>query len=41
MAGDLKQPATRMATAFQAGLLKVAYAMKALAKKLEEAGQAA
>lgn len=38
MAGDLKQPAAKMATVFQAGLLKVAYAMKALAKKQEEAG---
>lgn len=35
MAGDLKQPATKMATVFQAGLLKVAYAMQALAKKQE------
>jgi large subunit ribosomal protein L10 len=41
MAGGLKQPAVKMATAFQAGLLKVAYAMKALAKKQEEAGGAA
>jgi large subunit ribosomal protein L10 len=35
MAGDLKQPAAKMARAFQAGLLKVAYAMNALGKKLE------
>lgn len=41
MAGDLKQPATKVATVFQAGLLKVAHAMNALAKKLEEGGQAA
>jgi large subunit ribosomal protein L10 len=33
MAGDLKQPAAKMAMVFQAGLLKVAYAMKALASK--------
>jgi large subunit ribosomal protein L10 len=36
MAGDLKQPAGKLAMAFQAGLLKVAYAMQALAKKQEE-----
>lgn len=41
MAGDLKQPAVKMAMVFQAGLLKVAYAMNALAKKKEEAGEAA
>jgi large subunit ribosomal protein L10 len=41
MAGDLKQPATKMAMVFQAGLLKVAYAMNALATKKEEAGEAA
>jgi large subunit ribosomal protein L10 len=35
MAGDLKQPAAKMAMAFQAGLLKVAYAMNSLATKLE------
>lgn len=40
MAGGLKQPAVKMATAFQAGLLKVAYAMQALARKQEEAGGA-
>jgi large subunit ribosomal protein L10 len=33
MAGDFKQPATKMASVFQAGLLKVAYAMNALAEK--------
>lgn len=33
MAGDLKQPATKMASVMQAGLLKVAYAFKALADK--------
>jgi large subunit ribosomal protein L10 len=37
MAGDLKQPAAKLATVFQAGLLKVAYAMKALAEKKEAA----
>jgi len=37
LAGDFKQPAAKMATVFQAGLLKVAYAMKALAAKQEEA----
>jgi large subunit ribosomal protein L10 len=41
MAGELKQPAGKVATVFQAGLLKVAYAMQALAKKQEEAGEAA
>lgn len=41
MAGDLKQPAAKMATVFQAGMLKVAYAMNALAKKLEGPGEAA
>lgn len=41
MAGDLKQPAAKMARAFQASLLKVAYGMNALAKKREEAGTAA
>jgi large subunit ribosomal protein L10 len=41
MAGDLKQPATKMAMVFQAGLLKVAYAMNALAAKKEETGAAA
>jgi large subunit ribosomal protein L10 len=41
MARDLKQPATKMAMVFQAGLLKVAYAMQALAKKKEDAGAAA
>lgn len=38
MAGDLKQPAAKLATVMQAGLLKVAHAMNALAKKKEEAG---
>ncbi|MCL5269997.1 MAG: 50S ribosomal protein L10 [bacterium] len=37
MAGDLKQPAAKMAMAFQAGLLKVAYAMQSLSRKLESA----
>jgi large subunit ribosomal protein L10 len=37
MARDLKQPATQVATAMQAGLLKIAYAMQALARKLEPA----
>jgi len=41
MAGGMKQPAVKMAMAFQAGLLKVAYAMGALAKKKEETGEAA
>ncbi|HPK02676.1 MAG TPA: 50S ribosomal protein L10 [Candidatus Sumerlaeota bacterium] len=41
MARDLKAPATKMATVFQAGLLKVAHAMNALARKKEEAGEAA
>jgi large subunit ribosomal protein L10 len=41
MAGDLKQPAWKVAMVFQAGLLKVVYAMGALAKKLEASGQAA
>jgi len=41
MAGEFKQPAAKMATVFQAGLLKVAYAMKALAGKHEAAGAAA
>lgn len=41
MAGDLKQPASKMATVFQAGMLKVAYAMNALSKKLEGPGEAA
>ena len=39
MAYDLKQPATKMATVMQAGLLKVAHAMNAYARKLEESGQ--
>lgn len=41
MAGDFKQPAAKVAMVFQAGLLKVAYAMQALARKKEEAGEAA
>jgi large subunit ribosomal protein L10 len=41
MARDFKQPAAKVATVFQNGLLKVAHAMNALAKKLEEGGQAA
>jgi large subunit ribosomal protein L10 len=36
MAYDLKQPATKVATVFQAGLLKIAHAMNALAKKRQE-----
>lgn len=35
MAGDLKQPATKVATVVQASLLKVAYAFKSLGEKLE------
>jgi large subunit ribosomal protein L10 len=38
MARDLKQPATRVATVVQAGLLKVAYALQALGRKLEASG---
>ena len=41
MARDLKQPATRLATVMQAGLLKIAYAMQALAKKLDAGTPAA
>lgn len=41
MARDLKQPATKLATVMQNGLLKVAHGMQALARKLEEAGEAA
>ena len=41
MAGDLKQPAVKMAMVFQAGLLKVAYAMNALAEKKSAGGEAA
>lgn len=41
MAGDMKQPAVKLATAFQAGLLKVAYAMQALAKKQEGMSESA
>ena len=41
MARDLKQPATKLATVMQAGLLKVAYAMQAYAKKLEGGAGAA
>ena len=41
MAGDLKQPATKMASVCQAALLKIPYAMQALSRKLEEAGEAA
>jgi large subunit ribosomal protein L10 len=41
MAGDLKQPAVKVAVAFQAGLLKVAYAMQALARKQQAAGEGA
>jgi hypothetical protein len=37
MARDFKQPATKMASVFQAGLLKVAYAMQSLARKRGEA----
>jgi large subunit ribosomal protein L10 len=37
MAGDLKQPAAKMATVFQSGLLKMAYAMQALADKMGQA----
>ena len=41
LACGLKQPTTKMAMVFQAGLLKPVYAMKALARKLEEAGESA
>lgn len=41
MAGGMKQPAAKMATVFQAGLLKVAYAMKALADKQQQTGESA
>lgn len=41
LAGELKQPAGKVATVFQAGMLKVVYAMQALARKKEEAGEAA
>lgn len=41
IAGDFKQPATKMAAVMQQGLLKVAYAMKALADKQENTGVAA
>lgn len=41
MAGILKQPSARMATVMQAGLLKVAYAMKSLGEKLEKQGAGA
>lgn len=41
IAGDFKQPATKMAVVMQQGLLKVAYAMKALAEKQENTGVAA
>lgn len=35
LAGDLKQPATKVAMVMQAALLKIAHAMNALAKKQE------
>ena len=41
MARDLKQPATKVAGVMQAGLLKVAYAMQALARKQQGAGEPA
>ncbi len=41
LAGDFKQPAAKMAQVMQAGLLKVAYAMKALGDKKGGAGEAA
>lgn len=41
MAGDLKQPATKLAGVFQAALLKVARAMDALGRKQQEAGESA
>jgi large subunit ribosomal protein L10 len=41
MAGDLKQPATKMARVFQSGLAKMAYALAALASKKEQNGEAA
>ncbi len=41
MARDFKQPATKFATVMQAGLLKVAYAMQALSKKLDTGADAA
>ncbi len=37
MAGDFKQPATKLASACQAMVLKVAHAMQALARQKEEA----
>lgn len=37
MAIEFKQPATKMATVFNQGMLKMVYAMQALAKKREEA----
>ena len=37
MAGGFKQPAAKLATVLQAGLLKMAYAMQALARKQEAA----
>jgi large subunit ribosomal protein L10 len=41
LARDMKQPATKIAVAMQAALLKVAYAMQALARKKQEAGETA
>lgn len=41
IAGDFKQPAAKMAMVMQAGLLKIAYAMQALADQKEKSGEAA
>lgn len=41
LAGDFKQPATKLAIVMEAGIVKMARAFQALAKKLEEAGGAA
>ncbi len=41
IAGDFKQPASKMAVVMQQGLLKVAYAMQALADKQEKTDAAA
>jgi large subunit ribosomal protein L10 len=41
MAGDMKQPAVKMVSVFNQGLLKLAFAMNALAEKRAQTGEAA